>query len=280
MREVVYSPESRIRHPGDLLMDMMRNLWASRELSWRLTVRDISAQYRQSLLGYFWAFVPPLAAALIFIVLNRQGVFNMRDTDIPYPAFVLFGTVLWQTFVESVNAPLKTVVASKSTLAKINFPYEALIISAIGQVLFSFSIKIIILVGVFVFYDVPITWGILLSVFAIFALILLGIAIGTLITPLGVLYSDFTIGLMTMMSLWFFVTPVVYPPPNSFPFSLVATANPVGPLLVGARDLATTGTLENAVPFFVVLGVLLTAVFFIWVMYRLSIPILIERMSA
>ena len=280
MREVVYSPESRIRHPGDLLLDMLRSLWASRELSWRLTVRDISAQYRQSLLGYFWAFVPPLAAALIFIVLNRQGVFNMRETSIPYPAFVLFGTVLWQTFVESVNAPLKTVVAAKSTLAKINFPYEALIISAIGQVLFSFSIKIIILVGVFVFYDVPITWGLPLSVFAIFALMLLGIAIGTLITPLGMLYSDFAVGLMTIMSLWFFVTPVVYPPPNSLPFSLVATLNPVGPLLVGARDLATTGTLENVVPFFVVLGVLLASLFFIWVLYRLSIPILIERMSA
>ena len=280
MREVIYTPESRVRHPGDLLRDMFESLWASRQLAWRLTVRDISAQYRQSLLGYFWAFVPPLASALIFIVLNRQGVFTAGETSIPYPAFVIFGTVLWQTFVESVNAPIKVVTAAKSTMAKLNFPYESLILSAIGQVMFSFGIKIFILVGVFVFYDIPITWGLPFSVFAIFSLILLGITIGTLLTPMGILYTDFQFGLMTILSLWFFVTPVVYPPPNSFPFSLVGTLNPVGPLLVGARDLATTGTLENVVPFFAVLGITLGAVFFVWVLYRLSIPILIERMGA
>ena len=44
MREVVYSSESRIRHPGDLFGEMWRSLLASKELAWRLTVRDISGK--------------------------------------------------------------------------------------------------------------------------------------------------------------------------------------------------------------------------------------------
>ena len=55
--EVVYTPESQIRHPLKLLKSMIFDLKASRELAWRLFVRNISALYRQTALGYFWAFL-------------------------------------------------------------------------------------------------------------------------------------------------------------------------------------------------------------------------------
>ena len=41
--------------PHDSFAQMGRELWESRELVWRFLVRDISARYRQSLLGYAWA---------------------------------------------------------------------------------------------------------------------------------------------------------------------------------------------------------------------------------
>ena len=37
---------------------MLGDLLASRELAWRLIVRNFSAQYRQSALGYVWAGFP------------------------------------------------------------------------------------------------------------------------------------------------------------------------------------------------------------------------------
>ena len=280
LREVVYTPESKMRHPHRLLSEMWHDLLASRELTWRLIVRDISAQYRQSLLGLFWAFLPPLATAAIFVILNRQEVFNVRETDLPYPAFVLIGTTLWAVFVDSVTAPQKSVTAAKSMLAKIKLPYEALILSAIGQVIFNLGVKVIILIVVFIAFRIPITWGLALSLFAILMLILLGILIGLLLTPIGVLYTDIATGLAIVINLWFFVTPVVYPPPQSFPFSLLTILNPVSPLLTGARDLMTKGTLENAGAFAVVSVLTLTGLAFAWILYRLSLPILIERISA
>ena len=66
---VVYTPESQLRRPGVLLRSMWRDLKASRELAWRLFVRDTSARYRQSLLGVLWAFVPPIVTGVVFIVL-------------------------------------------------------------------------------------------------------------------------------------------------------------------------------------------------------------------
>ena len=102
---VVYETTSQIRTPGLLLRSMWQDVKASRELSWRLFVRDLSAQYRQSLLGVFWAFVPPIITSVIFIVLQSRNIVNFGETDIPYPVYVLVGTILWQLFTESLNAP-------------------------------------------------------------------------------------------------------------------------------------------------------------------------------
>lgn len=278
--EVIYTPDSQLRHPRQFFQSMWRDLLSSRELAWRLMVRDISAQYRQSFLGFLWAFVPPIATALIFVVLNSRKLINIGETHIPYPAFALFGTVLWQVFVDSLNAPLRVVTASKPMLAKINFPKEALILSGLGQTLFSLSIKLLILVFVFIVFKIPVTWGIPLSLLAILVLVLLGTTFGLLVTPVGVLYTDIAQGLTVITGLWFFLTPVIYPPPSSFPFSLLATLNPVGPILVGARDLATQGVLHNPASFFMVTAIMMIVLFLTWVVYRLAVPILVERMSS
>ncbi|HID53934.1 MAG TPA: ABC transporter permease [Anaerolineae bacterium] len=278
--ETIYTPESQMRSPGLLLRAMVSDIKASRELSWRLFVRDLSAQYRQSIFGVLWAFVPPIITSVIFIILQSRNIVNFGETDIPYPVFVLVGTILWQLFTESLNAPLKSVTASKAVLVKINFPREALIISAVYLTLFNLSIKLVVLAVIFVIFQVPLTWGMLLAPVAIIMLMLLGITLGLLITPLGMLYTDVTTALPVILSLWFFLTPVVYPPPDVFPYSFIAMLNPVSPLLVAARDLLTLGEMTNVVAFLLVSLFTIVVLFIAWVLYRVSLPIIIERMSA
>ena len=280
LQTVVYSPESQMHTPDRLIRSMLQGLKDSRELAWRLFVRDISARYRQSMLGIFWAFLPPIITGLVFIILQSKKVVNLGETDISFPVYVMVGTTLWQVFTESLNAPLKSVIAAKPMLAKINFPHEALIVSAFYDVLFNLLIKSIIIVGIFVYFKVPLTWGLLMAPMAILILILLGMAIGLLLTPLGTLYTDVTQGLIVVTSFWFFLTPVVYSPPQSFPYSLMTTLNPVSPILTGARDLLTKGVVANIGPFLVVSLLTILGLFIAWMIYHIALPILIERMSA
>ncbi len=259
-----------------MAQQMWRDLIDSRELAWRLTIRDISAQYRQSLMGILWAFFPPIATALIFIVLNNRKIINIGETDIPYPAFAMFGTVLWQIFIESLNSPLKVVTKSKKMISKINFPREALILSAFEQTLFSLFIKLLILIAVFIFFQIPITWYTLLCLPAILILMLLGLTFGLLLTPAGILYTDITQGLTIITGLWFFITPVVYPPPTSFPFSLLTIINPVGPILTGARDLACKGVLNNPIPFFIITFLMFVFLIIAWIIYNSPFQFLLK----
>jgi len=277
---VVYTSEPGFRTIRIMAKDMWHDLKGSRELAWRLMVRDISAQYRQSLFGILWAFLPPLATALIFIFLNSYKVINIQETPMPYPVFAIVGTFLWQIFVFGFNAPIRVVNASKTMLTKINFPREALLLSSLGQILFDTGIKAVILIVVLLLFRIQFTWGAPFALIAMIILFLLGMTFGLLLTPIGLLYTDISHGLTIIITIWFFLTPVVYPPPTSFPLSLIAALNPVSPILVAARDLATTGVLHNPIMCFLVAFMMLLLLMVAWIIYRLAMPIVIERMSA
>jgi lipopolysaccharide transport system permease protein len=277
--EIVYTPESPLRRPVRMLREMFHDLRASRELAWRLCVRDISAQYRQSMLGYVWAFVPPLVASLPFIYLRSQGIVGIKATTIPYAAYALIGTMIWQVFVDALNSPLKTVIAAKTMLAKINFPREAILLSGLGQVFFNFLIRLVLLVAVFAWFRiVPPSTAVLFPV-GILALITIGFMIGVLLTPIGILYTDVTQLIPVLSVFLMLLTPVVYPPPQHGLAASIAGFNPLTPLVVATRDWVTIGQSSHMFGFWVVTGVAIVLLFSGWVLYRVALPHIVARIG-
>lgn len=280
LNKVVYTPESTLRHPLTLFRQMWRDLLASRELAWRLMVRDISAQYRQSFLGIAWAFLPPIVMAVGFTLASNANVISIGATDLPYPAYVMFSTALWQTFVEALNGPVQAVTVAKPMLARVNFPREALILAKIGEVFFNFAIKLILIVALFIWFRIPVGWTVLLTPIPLIHLVLLGTFIGILLAPLGILYQDVSKGLTLITGFWLFLTPVVYPVPKAGTFGLLVQFNPVTPLLVTARDLATTGIISEPVGFWLVSMITLIGLLLTWITFRLAMPFVVERVSS
>lgn len=280
LTEVIYTPESRLKQPIQLFKEMWRDLLASRELAWRLMVRDISAQYRQSCLGIAWAFLPPIVMATGFTLANNANVINVGETDLPYPAYVMFSTALWQTFVEALNAPMQAVTVAKPMLARVNFPREALILAKLGEVFFNFAIKLILIVALFIWFRVSVSWTVILSPVALIHLVSLGTFIGILLAPLGVLYQDVSKGITLVTGFWLFLTPVIYPVPTEGTFGFLVKLNPVTPLLVTARELATTGVISDPYRFWLVSVISLIGLLITWVIFRLAMPFVVERVSS
>lgn len=277
--EVVYTSESDLRHPLQLFKQMWRDLLASRELAWRLMVRDISAQYRQSFLGIAWAFLPPIILAVGFTLASQANVINVGVTDLPYPAYIVFSTALWQTFVEALNGPVQAVAAAKPMLARVNFPLEAIILAKLGEVFFNFAIKLILIVALFLWFQVSVSWTVILAPVALTHLIMLGTFIGILLAPLAALYQDVSKGLTMVTGFWLFLTPVVYPVPSQGSFGFLVRLNPVTPILVTTRELATTGIVSDPVRFWVVSVINIIGLLLAWVIFRLAMPFVIERVS-
>lgn len=243
-------------------------------------IRDISAHYRQSVFGFAWAFLPPIVMAVGFTLAGNASVINIAATPLPYAAYVMFSMVLWQTFVEALNGPVAAVTNAKQMLSRVNFPREAIVLAKLGEVGFNFCIKLVLIAAIFIWYKMPVTSAAFLAPLALLSLILLGTFLGLLLAPLGVLYSDVTQGLTVLTGLWLFLTPIVYPVPQHGTFATIVKLNPVTPLLVTVRELATTGVVSDPGRFFLVTAITLVGLFVTWIAFRLAMPFAIERVSS
>ncbi len=279
-RTIVYTPEPMLSHPLKMWGDMLSDLAAGRELAWRLTVRDLTAQYRQTFLGFFWAIILPLANTLVWVFLSRSGVVNVSETPLPYPIYVFTGTMLWAILMDAVNAPLQIVTASKAMLAKINFPREALVVSGVYQTLFNALIKTGLLLIALLVMGINPGWSVLLFPIALLSLILVGTVIGLTLTPIGLLYTDVSKAIPLLMQFLMYLTPVVFAMPKEGLSATLFQLNPLTPLILTSRDWLT-GLTTEFLGYFIgvnVAAILLLIVF--WIVFRLAMPILIERMGS
>jgi lipopolysaccharide transport system permease protein len=276
----VYTPDSSLSKPLIMAREMFRDLFASRELAWRLAVRDIRAHYRQAFLGILWAFFLPLANTVTWIFLSRAGIVLVGETALPYPVYVFTGTMLWAILMDAMNAPLQQTNAARGMLAKLNFPREALVVSGIYQTLFNAGIKIGLLIGALILLGINPGWNVLLFPFGILSLVLVGTAFGLLITPVGMLYTDVGRALPLLMQFLMYLSPVVFPMPKEGWAATLFKINPLTPLVLTARDWLTGFPPEFIGYFLAVNSAALALLLVVWVAYRLAMPILIERMSA
>ncbi|MEM8493780.1 MAG: ABC transporter permease [Planctomycetota bacterium] len=281
---MTYAPGSGLANPGRLAGEMWTDLKASRGLAWRLVVRNLSAQYRGAALGYIWAFLPPVAAASTFIILQSTGVLEADAAyGMPYPVFAFLGTILWQSFVDAVQKPLQIVNAARSMLTKINFPREALLLAGIGEVLFNTLIRLTLLVVVMVAFTTAPAWTAPLALLGLATLIALGTVIGVLLTPLGILYKDVQQAITMLMSFLLFLTPVGWAVPQGDDVGVrgsVEFLNPAAAPLMAARDWLVVGSTPYWPHTLVLLAIATGLTLVGWVLYRLAMPIIIERIGS
>ncbi|MDA7803430.1 ABC transporter permease [Crocinitomix sp.] len=278
---VIYSAQRKNKQ-GVLngLKLMFTDAKLSHGLAKRIAKRDISAMYRQSILGLLWAFIIPLINALIWMYLQSSGMITLSDTGIPYPVYVFSGTMLWQIFVESLQSPIQQVAAAKGILAKLNFPREAIILAGIYKNLFNALIKIIILLPIVLYFGAEPTWTIVFFPLGILSLILVGTTIGLILSPIGTLYTDIGKVIPFMAQFLMFFAPVVFVIPESGLTRLVFELNIMTPLLITSRDFLIGGQLDWLF-YFGMVNLVCIFVFIIgWAIYRITMPVLIERMSS
>jgi lipopolysaccharide transport system permease protein len=262
-----------------LLKELGKDLWSGRELAWRLFVRDFKAQYSQTMLGYVWAFLPPLFASLTFVFLQSQGIIKIEGLGIPYAAFAMIGTMLWQTFVESIQSPLQAISSAKPMLAKINFPRESILVAGMYMVLTSTAIRLLLIFGVMLVWGIMPGWSLVLLPFFLFGLMLCGFAVGMAIVPIGGLYGDVARSIPIFAQFWMLLTPVIYPARTGGWAGWLTQWNPVSPLIASARASLTNQPLEQmglAIGYTILFG-LISLMGLIG--FRLIMPHLIARMG-
>lgn len=192
---------------------MLRHLaefWRRRDLLWHMTVRHLRGQYKQSVLGYAWAFLNPLTLLLtlsfVFSVLLR-----FPSQGLPYALFVLVGLLPWMFFANGLTTATDSVSGAMNLVTKVYFPREILPMAAINTKIVDLFFGLIILAGLMMIYNHPPTetmlWVPLL--FGIQLIFTAGLAFP--MAALNVYFHDVRYLVGVVLTMWFYLTPVIYP---------------------------------------------------------------------
>src|SRR5919202_5877084 len=195
----------------------LRDLWAHRELLYFLIWRELKGRYKQTLLGATWVIIQPFFMMLIFTLFFGMLV-RVPSDGIPYPLFVYAGLFLWTFLSNTVMNSSLSVVVSSDLITKVYFPRLLIPISMVGARLVDLVITFLILLGLAAYYEVELTWSVLMLPVVIAMVALLALGIGTWASALNVKYRDVGVALPVLLQFWMFASPIIYPaslvPPN------------------------------------------------------------------
>ncbi|HEY9246605.1 MAG TPA: ABC transporter permease [Candidatus Methanoperedens sp.] len=272
-----YQPNGNARLGFSIWKELFIELAASRELILRLFIRDISARYRQSILGIIWTFIMPLFTVGTFVYLNYSGVFELGKTSIPYPAYALLGLTIWQLFATGITACTTSLSGAGNLITKINFAKESLVIASLAQTIFDFFIRVFLVAGVFAIYRIVPSWTIIFLPFALLPLLLLTLGLGFILSIANGILRDTTNIVAVATTLLMFITPVLYPAQTFEPIATFNRINPVGILVITARDLVIEGSLKQPNEFIYAAFFSLIIFFGGWRAFHISEPRMAER---
>jgi lipopolysaccharide transport system permease protein len=277
--ERIITPHNGLDAFKDAVTSLVKDWPFARDLAWRMFLRDTRATYRQSFLGYVWLLLPALANTLVWVFLNGANVVNIDSGDVPYPLFVFTGTVLWTAFNGSLVGAMGIIEEARGTLSKVNFPHESLVLSAFGKSLLNTAATAIFIVPFLLLYQVEFRTTMLLFPLGMFATMLCGTALGLILVPITALFSDLARAVHLGLRFAFFLTPVIFPVPQSGWGYRLMIVNPATSLFVTSRSWLIGGEPPMYMAFFIVtIGsfVLLLAAIII---LKVALPHIIERIS-
>ena len=278
LKVTIYQPNASNTAFFASLLAIIKDIKPAHELAVRLFIRDIKAQYRQSFLGFFWVLIPPLLTAGLWIFLNNNRIVNVGETDIPYPLFVMIGTMLWQIFAEAVNQPLHSVRSNQGMLTKINFPREALLLAGFYTIIFNLAPKLLVLAAACYAFEIQLNYSQLYFPVGVLMISLTGFAIGLLLTPVGLLINDVARGIGIILPFAMYLTPVIYPAPTSTGlFALLMQYNPLATLITSSRGWLSGHLDYFPYEFIAISSITLLLLFIGLLAYRISMPIITER---
>ena len=281
MQVVIHTSKQPLLHPASLFRALWRDLVSSRNVAYEMMTRDLRSQYRTSVVGVLIPLLPALTTAAWAILFRDAHLINVGAVDMPYPFFVLCGMMLWAVFLESMDAPISGVQAEQGLLSKANIPPEAVTLAHLGQVLINFGVKALLIVIAAVLYRVRVPWTIVFAPVGLALIVALGAAIGLILAPINLLYTDVAKALPIITTFWFFTTPIIFTSPTQgWAAFLMQRVNPMTPLLTTTRELAFGGGLSmlrgaGAATTFTLCLLTAGAVF-----HRIAMPIVIDRANA
>ena len=228
---------------------MLGRLLRIRGLLLTLTGRELEARYRGSFLGYFWSLVNPLLLLGVY-TLVFDVVFQARWGEAhPYSVFLVTGLFPWIWLSSSLLDSTSSLVQSSALIRKAVFPAEALplvtVLAHLVHFLLALPIAAIALVVARVLGFPVGGWPAIALPLVILVQLPFVAGLALALAALNVHFKDVRDLLQNLLTLGFFVTPILYPLSTleSIPWAWIVVAlNPFTPFVRLYQELLFAGS--------------------------------------
>ena len=193
----------------------MRQVWQHRVMVSGIVRRDLRTRYAGSVLGMLWTILQPLLHfGLYFVVFSwiLQVKFTEKASGGDFALYLLAGLLPWLAFQEGVMRAAGAIVEHANLVKGIRFPAAVLVLGSILASLVNFF------AGLGVLFVVLLLAGRLSWITLPFLPLLVTLQT-CLATGLGLLAASFYTFLRDTMQVlqigflvWFYMTPIIYPP--------------------------------------------------------------------
>lgn len=192
-------------------------LWRYRDLCSLFVRRNITTQFKQTILGPLWYLIQPLMTVVMYMVVFG-GIAKIPTDGLPQPLFYLSGICLWQYFNDCLSKTSSTFTANAGIFGKVYFPRMVVPISTVISNLLRFAIQFglfLVVYAIYQFFVIPgqihTNWYALLLPVLVLMLAGLALGFGILFSSMTTKYRDMTLLLDYFVRLWMYATPVIYP---------------------------------------------------------------------
>lgn len=214
----------------------LKELWKYRDLVILFVKRDLKNVYKQTVLGPLWIVINPFLSTFVFTVIFGM-IANISTEGIPQFLFYMSGNILWSYFSNCFNRASSTFLSNARIFGKVYFPRLVMPLSGIIYNSITFLVQFVmfaILVAVYALTGANVHPNLLVLALPLFLIHIafLGTGTGLIISSLTTKYRDLNVLVSFGLTLWMYLTPVVYPVsqiPGSFRFIMLL--NPVAPIV-------------------------------------------------
>lgn len=277
--ERTITPHDGLEALNHACKSVIRDWRFSSHLAWRIFLRDTKAMFRGSFLGWFWLVIPTLANSLVWIFLSSAEVVSIHTGSVPYPLFVFVGNLLWTAFNGCFVGGLGVLGEAGGTLSKVSFPHEALLLVVFWKSLLNIGLSLLALPPFLLLYPLPWHPEILLFPVGVVLTMICGLGLGLILVPVAALFSDLTRAVHLALRFLFFLTPVIFPLPQTGFARRLMLYNPVTSLIVTPRAWLLGGEIPDLCTFFVICAGSLLLLVLGTLSLKIAMPHIIERMG-
>jgi len=187
-----------------------RELKDYRDLLYFWVLREIKILYRQTVLGFTWALIRPVASMIVFSVVFGK-LARVPSDGIPYPIFAYAALMPWTYFSQSLIKSTDSLVQQASVISKIYFPRLIIPMAPVLAGLLDFVLSFLVFFILMFVYHIQPTWNILYIPLLVVIMVLTASGLGMWTSALGIQYRDVRQAMMFIVQLLMYASPIVWP---------------------------------------------------------------------